>query len=102
MKDDPGILSRQSVDDGGSKSRRHGFGASDPQLSSRGVDEELELLDTLLELVEHGEPAFEQRVAIDGRLDSVWSPVEKTQSDRVLNLCDRACGGGMVCLARSR
>ena len=51
------------------------------------------MFDTLLELIEHGDPAFEQCVAIDGRLDSVWSPVEKTQSDRMLNLCDRLGDG---------
>jgi len=83
VKDDAWILPRQFFDDGQNDPLGHGEAASDTQFSGSGIREELDVLDSLLQLVEGNDSALEQRATVLRRPDPLGAAVEKPRADRL-------------------
>ena len=47
-----------------------------------GSAEEFDVLDALLQLVEDGDPALEQRATVLRRLDALWAAIEERHAER--------------------
>jgi hypothetical protein len=62
--------------------------AGDPQFANCGIGKEFDVLDALLKLVEDGHAPPQKRIAIDGRLDSLFASIDKTHAEGVLEIGD--------------
>ena len=59
------------------------------QLACRRIGQELDILDALLEFVEHRDAAFEHRLRVDRRLDAARAAIEQADAEHVLEIRDR-------------
>jgi len=87
MQNDIGVAAGKLLDER-RKDCRHSLRASDPHFPDRGVCEELNLLDGLLEIIKSCGTALEQRVAVDGRLYTVGPAIEQSDAKRMLQVGD--------------
>ena len=99
--DNSRVLTRQPIDNGGYKCGRHRFWASDSHLSNCGISQELDVSYSLLQLIEHHMPTFEQCACVDRGLDTPRAAIEKTDPKRTLKagnrFRDRLLGHAEMC-----
>ena len=62
--------------------------ACNPDFARCRISQEFDVPDALLQFVEHCNAAFEQRVAIHGRLDALRGSIEKSHAERMLEIGD--------------
>jgi hypothetical protein len=65
------------------------IGRRDAHFSRRRVGQELDLADALAELIEDGDAAPDERLAVNGGFNALPTAVEKSNAERVLQLADR-------------
>src|SRR5262249_2028389 len=68
-------------------------GASDAKLAGGGIGEKLDILDALAELVEHGDAAPDDGVAVLRRLDAPRAALEQAHAERMLEVGGRPRDG---------
>src|SRR5262249_5186023 len=93
LKGEAGISLRQTADHAGDKSLGDGDRGPDCQIASRWVSKEPNILDTLLELVEHDGSAPQKRTAKRCWLDTLGTAIEKPNAERVLEVGNRPRNG---------
>jgi hypothetical protein len=64
--------------------------AADTQFARRRIGEKFDVPDPLPELVEHGEAAPDDRLAVLRRLDAPGAALEQPHAERMLEIGDRA------------
>ena len=83
------ILSRETIDHRGHKPRSHCLRTANAQLAGVRFGQEVELLDALTQLIEHGDAALQQCMAIDGGLNAVRTAIDQAQPHGVLDVGNR-------------
>src|SRR6185503_20460952 len=63
---------------------RHRFGTTHSHLSDRGIGQEFDVPDALLQLVEHHVSALEKGACVDRRLDAAGTAIKKTDTQSSL------------------
>ena len=82
------VLLSEALHDLREDSSRNGYRTSNSYFAQRRIGQILDVLDALLQLVEHDESAFEQRVTVPSRLDALRASVKKSHSELVLKIGD--------------
>src|SRR5262249_7409727 len=72
--------------------RLHG---ADPHFSCGGIRQEFNVPDALLQIIEHRNTAFEERVAKDRRLDALGAAIDKPNAQRTFKIGDHLGDRGM-------
>src|SRR5215470_15963931 len=88
MKHDARIAPGESVYDAGNETRRQKGAASDPHFTGRRIREKLDTLHALVQVVEYGCSAIEQRAAILGWLDPLRVAVEQVHAKGMFEFRD--------------
>src|SRR5262245_26201546 len=95
MEHDSRITSREPFYDRRNEVFGDKAGASNPHFPSSRVGEELDLLDSLAEIVKHGRPAIEQRATVFGWRDPLAVAIEQAHAERMLQFRDRSRNVGL-------
>jgi hypothetical protein len=95
MKHDSRITPREWLDDGRDEGRGVGGAASDPNFPGCGVCEKLDVLHRLVQVVEYGRSAIEQRTTTCRRLDAAGVAIEQTYAHCAFQLRNRSGNGGL-------
>jgi hypothetical protein len=95
MDGDAGILVAESFDDAGKERSYERLVTTDSHLSGGGVRQEVDLANTLPELVEGGGTAARQRAPVERGFDPLRTAVEEANAESVLEIGDRLRDGGL-------
>jgi hypothetical protein len=71
MNDNSGILPHAPINHLGEEAGRNRFAASDANLARSGVGNEIDLFDTLPQIIEYSSATPEQRFTVQRQLDSL-------------------------------
>src|SRR5215469_1685197 len=89
LEDDSRVARRKEIDHGRYNAGECWIGAPDTNHSDGWVSNALNLLQAFLQIVEHGDAAFERGPTIIGQVDTAHGSVEQTHTERALQSCDR-------------
>ncbi len=93
---DPRILLGEPQNDvGQEREPQRPLPTADPHFPRGRIGQEFDVPDALLQFVENSDAAFEERVAVDRRLDATGAAVEKPHSERVFEIGDHLGNGGV-------
>ena len=92
VKDDAGILARQPIDHGENNSFGNAAGLRSAT-HRRRIGEKLDIPDSLIDFIEGGDAAFEQRAAILRGLDAVRTAVEQRYPECLFCIGKRSRNG---------
>jgi hypothetical protein len=90
VKNDARVLPRQPMDHRKYDTLRQGWAAADSHLTCGGVGEKLDILQSLINLIEGGDAAFEQSAAVLRRLNAPRAAVEQSNAERMFSVGDRS------------
>ena len=88
MKHDARIAPGEPVDDAGNETRGEKGAASDPHFTSCRVGEKLDVLHALVQVIEYGCSAIEQRAAVLGWLDALRVAIEQLHAKGMFQFRD--------------
>jgi hypothetical protein len=86
---------REPTDDRTQERDRSGQRTSDPHLATGRVGQELDILDSLPQLIEYRPRARQQRVPVHGGLDTARAAVEKLRAQGVFEIGNHLRHGGL-------
>ncbi len=90
MKNNARVLARQPIDGVQNNTFGKACRSSNPQFTGRWVGKKLDFPDPLIEFIEGGDAAFEQRPAVLRWLDAVRAAVEQRYPERMLCIGKRS------------
>src|SRR5215468_8380081 len=96
MKDDSRILLREPLDDGRNEGPGVNGAASDSHFSSRWVGKKLDVLHGLVQVVEHGRSASEQRSTVGSRRHTPGVAIEQTHAQCTSSAIDLETAGWVI------
>jgi hypothetical protein len=91
----PRMLSAQPTEDGRQEAGNEGFVASNPDLANRRIGEKLDVPHSLTQVVEDSHPTIQQCATVDGGLDALRAPIEKSNPERAFQICNGPGHGGL-------
>src|SRR5262249_61792844 len=83
---------------GGNKAPTEQVGATESHFSGSRIDEELDILYSLTEIIEHGRSAIEQDPTILSQQDALGVAVEQSHANSPFQFRDRPRNGGLGCI----
>ena len=89
MQGDARMLPQEAVGDGWHEAGGHRFGTTNVQLPDRRIAQEFDLSDALPQFIENRNAALDQRLAVQGRLDSLGLSVEQPYAERLFQIRNR-------------
>src|SRR5262249_18464084 len=89
MDGDLRVLTRQAIDDLRNEAGRHGFRTSDTNFPDRGIRQELDISNSLHQLIEDDVTALEQRTRVHRRFDTTRAAVDQADTQRALQARNR-------------
>src|SRR5207302_11506378 len=95
MKRHARMLPQHPIDHDLDHSRRKRVGASYPEFSCGRISKKADLVDALLQFVEDGNAAFDERAAVLSWLDTLRASIEQADAKGVLHVGDGLRNGGL-------
>jgi hypothetical protein len=85
----------QPIEHGREQPHNDGIVRADSDFTDRRIGQELDVLDRLAQVVEHGHSTIEQGATILGRLGTLTASIEQPHADGLFQLRDRSRNGGL-------